>query len=191
MKTTKSRGLSPTLWRTCRILSGATRLALFRRIIGQPGQCVSELAQAERLSWPRASQELRRLQSRGLVQVERSGRHVRYYPEPDPLVASAKPLLRAMQEICHRFPPEEDERVAKLAKGLAHAKRLKLLRLVSQEPLPAQELQARTRMPTATLWRHLGILEDAGWIRREGRTWKRAEYNTPLARCLAKLLQPA
>ena len=39
--------LSPTLWRTCRILSGGTRLALLRRVIKHPGLSVSELAAAE------------------------------------------------------------------------------------------------------------------------------------------------
>lgn len=188
MKTETARGLSPTLWRTCRILSGPTRLALFRRIIGQPGQCVSELAKAERLSWPRASQELRRLQSRGLVQVERTGRYVRYYPEADPLVSSAKPLLRAVQEVCSRFPPAEDEGIAKMAKGLSHAKRLEIVRVLSQDPLGFPALRARTRLPNATLWRHLGILEEAGWIRHAGRTWKLAANEAPLAKCLLKLL---
>lgn len=188
MKTESSPGLSPTLWRTCRILSGPTRLALIRRIIREPGQSVSELAKAERLSWPRASQELRRLQSRGLVQVERTGRYVRYYPEADPLVSSAKPLLRALQEICARFPPEEDERVARMAQGLSHAKRLEIVRLLRQDPLAFPTLRARTRMPNATLWRHLGILEEAGWIRRDGRIWKLAANETPLAKCLLKLL---
>ncbi len=188
MKMETSPSLSPTLWRTCRILSGPTRLALIRRIIGKPGQCVSELAKAERLSWPRASQELRRLQSRGLVQVERTGRYVRYYPEADPLVSSAKPLLRALQEICARFPPEEDEGIAAMAKGLSHAKRLEIVRVLSQDSFGFPAWRARTRMPTATLWRHLGILEEAGWIRRNGRTWKLAANETPLAKCLLKLL---
>ena len=49
--------LSPTLWRTCRVLSGTTRLSLLQRIIRSPGLCVSDLAAAEGISLGRASQE--------------------------------------------------------------------------------------------------------------------------------------
>ena len=77
--------LSPTLWRTCRVLAGGTRLALLRRVIKHPGLSVSELVAAEKIDLARASQELRRLQARGIVDVEREGRRVRYFPEPDPL----------------------------------------------------------------------------------------------------------
>ena len=90
--------LTPTLWRTCRVLSGATRLELLRRIIEMPDQCVAELTEALGLSETRASQELRRLQSRGLVQVAREGRWVRYRPVTVPKVPSAKPLLAAARK---------------------------------------------------------------------------------------------
>ena len=72
---------------------------MLQRIIRSPGLCVSDLAAAEGISLGRASQELRRLQSRGLVRVERILRYVRYYPESDPLVASAKPILEAMKRV--------------------------------------------------------------------------------------------
>ena len=64
--------LAPTLWRTCRVLAGATRLALLRLIIESPDLRVADLAALAGLSESRTSQELRRLQARGLVQALRA-----------------------------------------------------------------------------------------------------------------------
>ena len=47
--------LHPTLWRTGRMLSGNTRLELFRRVVAHPDQTVSELAAQVGISLPRTS----------------------------------------------------------------------------------------------------------------------------------------
>ena len=180
--------MSPTLWRTCRVLSGPTRISLFRRIIQVPGQCVSELANAEKISRPRASQELRRLQSRGLVRVERTGRYALYYPESDPLVSMAKPLLRAMKETCTRLSAADDARVVATAMGVSHSKRINIVGVLRTGPLDTRSLQARLRIPVETLRHHLGFLENGGWIQRAGKAWKLAENGHPLAKCLLQLI---
>ncbi len=180
--------LSPTLWRTCRVLSGRLRLALFRRIIASPGQCVSQLAQAENISIPRASQELRRLQSRGLVGVERPGKFVQYFPESDPLVASAKPILRAMQMTCAQVPAAADDRTARLAQGLSHAKRIAMVRALQEGPKSMTELQAHLRLSPANCRHHLKFLREGGWVEREGKTPRLAPNDAPLAQCLLKLI---
>ena len=77
--------LHPTLWRTCRVLAGPTRLRLLRRVIARPGLTVQQLADAQDIGKSRASQELRRLQSRGLIQARRKSARVAYHPVPDPL----------------------------------------------------------------------------------------------------------
>ena len=97
--------LSPTLWRTCRVLAGGTRLALLRRVIKHPGLSVSELAAADKIDLARASQDLRRLQSRGLLRRHQAGVHVLFRPLPDPQVATAAPLLKAVQVSVARHPP--------------------------------------------------------------------------------------
>ena len=181
-------GLSPTLWRTCRVLSGETRMALFRRIVETPGQTVSALAKAEEISLARASQELRRLQSRGLVGVERSGRFVRYYPEADPLVSSAKPLLRAMQEACARYPAAGDRRSTLLAKGVSHAKRMALVQALRAGPLEFGEMQARLDLPEQTLRHHVRFLAEGGWVERQEGKWGLVPGEHPLAMALMKLM---
>ena len=180
--------LSPTLWRTCRVLAGKTRLALYRRIIQSPGQSVSALAGAERISVGRASQELRRLQARGVVGVRRDGRHAFYYPESDPLVLSAQPILAAMREVCRRLAPSSDARTARLARGLAHEKRIAMVRALRQGPMAVHELQARLKMPSQTLWYHLRFLKTGGWIVPSRRRWKLEPSGHPLAKCLLQLI---
>ena len=183
-----SKGLSPTLWRTCRVLSGATRLSLFRRIIQVPGQCVSTLAQAEEISRPRASQELRRLQSRGLVRVERPWRYVCYYPESDPLVSSAEPLLQAMRATFRQIPPERDDEIAKTAMGLSHDKRIAIVRALREGPLDSHVLAVKLRIHFETVRHHVGFLEEGGWVERLEKTWTLRATDSPLAKCLIKLL---
>lgn len=181
-------GLSPTLWRTCRVLAGPTRLALLRRILKTPGQSVSQLADAEAISWPRASQELRRLQSRGLVTVERVGRWVRYYPETDPLVSSAKPILRAMRETFARVSPAQSERVAAVAQGLGHPRRLDILRALRGAPVNLAELESTLAIPAASLWHHLEFMRAGEWVRLQDEEWRLKEPSLPLAQCLLRLL---
>ncbi len=180
--------LSPTLWRTCRVLSGPTRVALFRRIIENPGQCVSQLAKAEKISVARASQELRRLQSRGLVAVERPGRLVQYYPESDPLVASAKPILRAMQETCKRMPASRDLETVRLAHGLSHEKRLALVRELRKGEQDLDAARMKLGLSPQNFQHHVRFLAEGGWLERTGKTWRLAATDTPLARSLMDLL---
>ncbi len=178
--------LHPTLWRTCRMLSGQTRLELFRRIVAHPGLTVSDLASQLRISLPRASQELRRIQSRGLVQAERRGLFVRYRPEPDPSVPTAKPLLRAVQN-SFQLDPANDVLIA-IAQAGSHARRLALLQLLLRGPWELHELEEIAGMTHLTLQRNLRLLEKAGLIRRSDKTISLTETEHPLARCLLDLL---
>lgn len=182
------QGLNPTLWRTCRILAGRTRMLLLRRILKKPGQTVARLADAEKLSLPRASQELRRLQSRGLLRAERSGSFVRYRPLPDPQVPSAKPILQAVREMYDRFPTAVDEQIIAMAAGLSHARRIDLVRVLRSGPADSERLRSTVPMPSISLWRHLRELEACGWVRREEGLWRLAKNDSPLAKCLIDLL---
>ena len=182
-------GLSPTLWRTARVLAGETRLGLLRRLVAEPGQTVTQLAEAMGLSLPRASQELRRLQSRGLLQASRSGLTVRYRPAPDPLVDSAKPILAAMEESFARFPEAETGKIAGVAKGFAHVRRLAIVQELHRGARSAAELQRLLQLSGMASYRHLNLLREAGVVGREGKNWALASSDHPLAKCLARLLR--
>lgn len=181
--------LHPTLWRTCRVLAGETRLKLLRNILLHPEQSVSELAGALEISLPRASQELRRLQSRGLVQTRPDGVHVRYVPAPDPLVATAAPLLQAAQETFLGFPPAEDHQIIQIATGFAHPRRLAILRLLQIGPMNTNTLEDLSGLTRNTLNRHLIKLQAAGLIRREHRQLYLVDPSHPMAQRLLRILQ--
>ena len=182
------QGLNPTLWRTCRILAGPTRLSLLRRLLKNPGQTVTWLAEAENLSLARASQELRRLHSRGLLQAERTGPWVRYRPLPDPQVPSARPILQAVSEMVSRYPAAFDEQILATAAGLSQARRIDLVRALRAGPVELARLRVLVPMPSISLWRHLRELEARGWVEQDGRRWKLAANDSPLAKSLLSLV---
>ncbi len=166
--------LTPTLWRTSRVLSGPARLDLLRRIFDRPDARVMDLAVAAGLSESRASQELRRLQSRGLVQAVRQGPGVAYRPVPDPKVASAKPLLAAAKAALAQWPLEKTRLVAK---AFGHERRLNVVRILRQGKRGFAELAVAAGMPQMALFRHLRSCRRAKWFGR-----RRAIGNWPRMR---------
>lgn len=179
--------LHPTLWRTCRMLSGQTRLALLRQVIDSPEQTVSALAGQLHISLPRASQELRRLQSRGLIQANRNGMNVQYRPVPDRLVSTAAPLLQAMQATFRRFSASDDDQTARIATGFSHLRRLAIVRLLLIGPMDTQALEKLAGMSRDALNRHLLKLQAAGLVKREGKRIQIEDNPHPLAQCLLEI----
>ena len=177
--------LTPTLWRTSRVLGGPSRLNLLRHILGGGAPCVTELAAAAGLSEPRASQELRRLQARGLVRAERQGRYLIYRPVPDPKVPSAKPLLAAARSALAGRPDAETLHVAR---AFGHDRRLTIVRTLRRGPQPARNLPAATGIPEPALFRHLRVLQAGGVVRRTRTGWELAPTRHPLAKALQRLL---
>ena len=177
--------MTPTLWRTCRVLAGPTRLALLRRIVETPDRCVTDLAAEIRVSEPRASQELRRLQSRGLVRRVRTGRWTRSGPVTDPKVASAKPLLAAVKE---SFAKWTDKETGCVARAFGHERRLQILQVLQKGARNAAELRQFAALSRPALFRHLSVLEGGGLIRRAKSGWELAPNAHPLARAMLRLL---
>jgi DNA-binding MarR family transcriptional regulator len=190
MNTPSSSQLNPTLWRTCRVLSGHTRIRLLRQVFENPNRCVSEMARAAGIGESDASQELRRLQSRGLLQRQAVGGRVMYHPGADPQVSSAAPLLAALRKSMS-LPPEQDEELLRIAKGLSHERRIGLARFFMEEYQTFSSLIAKGGLNPAALRRHLAPLREGGWIRRQGQALAFAPPHHPLARALVKLLETA
>ena len=180
--------LTPTLWRTSRVLAGAVRLNLLRQILGGGEPCVTELATAAGLSEPRASQELRRLQSRGLVRAVRRGRYLIYRPEPDPKVPSAKPLLAAARAA---LAARADAETIRVAQAFGHDRRLAIVRALRQGPVPASALPAATGISAQALFRHLRVLQAGGVVRRIRAGWELVPARNPLGKAFHKLLAQA
>ena len=180
--------LNPTLWRTCRTLSGHTRIALLRALLSTPGQPVIRLAEQVGIGRSDASQELRRLQSRGLLRVERKQNSVIYSPSPDPQVRSAAPILEALLIALQSSPKEQEDHIVQIATGLAHPRRMAIARAVKKQQQSILSLEKEVGFHRTALNRHLRLLMDAGFIHRNGKIRLFFPSSHPLSLALAKLI---
>ena len=180
--------LNPTLWRTCRMLSGRTRIHLLRCLDEHPGRNVSELARAVGVGLSATSQELRRIQSRGLLQTERRRAALIYRFGTDPQVPSAAPILKAIRTALSTPGAEEDERIQTIAHGLGHLKRIAILKSIMAAPKSAFALHKELHLAYRTIHRHIQALLDSGLVRRDERTLHYVPPTHPLAKALVKLL---
>lgn len=181
--------LHPTLWRTCRVLAGPTRLNLLRLVVATPGHTVSRLAEEAGIGLSRASQELRRLQSRGLLRATRTGSFVHYLPESDPQVPDAKPLLLAMKTAFAQESPSMDESIVRIATALSHPRRILILRELRGGPRTFPMLQAALHISFGALFRHLQVLQAGHLVQRKDSGFCMARNAHPLARCLVDLVK--
>ena len=181
--------LNPTLWRTCKMLSGLSRIRLLRELYHHPGNCVSDLAERIGLKQPAASQELRRIQSRGLLQSERQGARLIYRMAPDPQVPSAAPILKAIQSALAALPPERDSEMNAIAAGLAHERRIRIVRILLNGPWLRLDLQMEARIPAFPFQRHLHTLQTGGFVKTANGQVQLSIPPHPLAKALIRLIQ--
>ena len=185
------KNLNPTLWRTCRMLTGTNRVRLLRELHDRPGQSVSQLAAAVGIGPSDASQELRRIQSRGLLKSERTQGRVFYRLEADPQVASAGPLLKALRTALASLPPKQDADIARIAAGLAWSRRVAMAHALLGGPKTSTELSVELRLSSFAVYSHLRILQKAGWIQQKNGRMHLVPPDHPLGRVLAQLLRTA
>ena len=189
MKNALANGLNPTLWRTCRILAGTKRVQLLRELYQRPGRCVKELGAAVGVKRSDASQELRRLQSRGLLKTHRQGILLIYHLEADPQVPSAAPLLRSLQTALHSYPPKQDVEIIHMARGLANERRLAIARVLLDQSRTNAELQRRLSLSRSALSQHLQILLESGFIVKQRYVYCFKTPKHPVGRTLVQLLR--
>lgn len=183
------QNLNPTLWRTCKMLAGRARIRLLRQLHEHPNECVSALGKRVALKEPAASQELRRIQSRGLLQAERRGVRLVYRLAADPQVASAAPLLKALQTALDSFPAERDADMVAIAAGLAHERRIRIVRALLAGRCTRLDLQYATRISPHPFRKHLEKLQAGGFVAPAGGEIQFAVPDHPLAKALAKLIR--
>lgn len=181
--------LHPTLWRTCRVLAGPTRLRLLREIIIAPDRSVSRLAESIGIKLSRASQELRRLNSRGLVQTMRIGPEVRYNPDADPQVPVAQPLLKALSRGLRRSSDAGIEECRRIARAFSHPRRIAIGRELLRGPRTFAGLAFALKMPAVAVRRHLRLMMRFGVIKRRENHYVFIPGMHPLSLCLARLFK--
>src|SRR5687768_14861362 len=111
--------LSPTLWRTCRVLASKPRLRIFLWLAQHPGKSVSAIAARFKVPLPAASQDLRALEARTVLASRRVGRFVEYQLGRESAGSFAGGLVRALR--CElEQDPESVKLLAKLATAFTH-----------------------------------------------------------------------
>lgn len=184
------KNLNPTLWRTCRMLAGPTRIHLLRAIHERPGLAVGQLAKVIGIGRSDASQELRRIQSRGLLKSERHGALLIYRMEPDPQVASAAPLLKALRAAL-AYPAVRDVEIWTLANGLAYPRRIAIAQALLASPRTEIDLCAALNLSSFAIYAHAKVLRECGWVQRNKGLLRLAPPRHPLAGALLGQLQTA
>ena len=178
----------PTIWRTCRTLAHATRLAGLKVVIETPSCPVQEVAERLGIAENQASELLRSLQARGLITAERRGRWVHYTAHPDPLVPSARPLLSAVSEalVTQRLSATQ---IIRVMTAFTHPRRLAVLRYLRQNgPTSSKKLALGTQISPQALWRHMHKLAARSLVVIEDNVWHLAPRPGDLAEALLRLL---
>jgi DNA-binding MarR family transcriptional regulator len=180
--------LSPTFWRTCRVLTEEHRIACLAAVIEHPGATVDDLAKQNNYSQPVTSVFLRALQARGLLTPVRVSRFVRYYPIPDPLVDSAAPMLKAMT---NAFSDEKlpFDQIRRIMTAFTHPRRIKITAILNSCPMDAMTLSAATGISMPAMNRHLDKLSRRGFaVEDPSGKWHIACPESALAHAVLKLV---
>ena len=159
--------MSPSLWRTCRVLANDTRLRLLAQIIRKQPQSVSELAAQCSLTLPVASQSLRALEARGLLRVNRIRRRVEYHIPARLEAGPLANLTAALRAALLREPPPTGM-ISKLATAFTHPARIQIHRVLQSGPKTEVQIQSAIRLSSQALWRHLRKLTSRGFVRYDG-----------------------
>jgi DNA-binding MarR family transcriptional regulator len=182
--------LQPTLWRTCRVLANRDRLRVLSYVSAHAGVTVSQVAVRCGLAMPRASEYLRALQARGLIQPRRHSRWVSYAAGADPAVVHAAPILAAVQAaFARRDKPAE---MLRAATAFTHPRRLVLAAALHGQPQYPESLARRCGFSLTATCRHLRKLERRGLVQTapDG-TCLLCAKPPPLLRDLLGLVVPA
>jgi DNA-binding transcriptional ArsR family regulator len=158
-----SAKLQPTLWRTSRVLANRTRLKIFAIVMREPGLPVTRVASRMALARPIASMYLRALESRGLLEVQRQGRWVKYRVKQKPMEGSAGPLVGALVATM-RGGPNSFDALYRSAAVFANPGRIVVFRNLSGKPMSLAELRSATHLSPRTLFRHVEKLKARGFL---------------------------
>lgn len=155
----------PTVWRTCRSLMNVRRLACLSVVLKTPGLSVGEIAVVSGVPENQTSINLRALQARGLIAARRKGAHIRYFPEPDPLVNHAATVLEAVRRELKSGGGHKTGRLMDTLRAFTHSRRLTILKcLTLQADAATEEIVVRARISQPAVWRHMQALRASGLV---------------------------
>lgn len=186
MKKQNPKSLSPTLWRTCRVLANRTRLRILKHIMSKPGITVSDIARSEHIPMSVASEYLRALNARGLLQPERRGKQVLYWAAHNLSLPETRILLDVLRSVFRRKPTPFDA-IFRAFTAFTHPRRIALIQAVALGANHVEVLIRMTRISRIALLRHMAKLRS-----RECIVWTNGGYqcgrpSEPLMRTLMAL----
>lgn len=181
--------LSPTLWRTCRVLAHESRLLLIKAMIAKPPMTVKSLARTCQMKEFTCSLRLRQIHARGLLSVTRKSRWVYYQLGADPEVEHAKPILAALIKTLRRCTKQEDyHMVIKEVTLFTHPRRILLARALAHECHPRLgKLLSTCDISLPALYRHLDKMERRGLITYIGNDVALCDPKKPLTKTLLSI----
>jgi DNA-binding transcriptional ArsR family regulator len=159
---------------------------MLRVLFEQPGASVSEIALRTRMPMVVASQYLRVLGARGLINARREGRYVCYRPVADPAVGGAASLLEAVGSALASGPDAVEMSFCQLT-AFTHPRRILIARALAAGPLTKDALMSRTRINRFAIYRHLQKLARRGVVAETADTWRVLRPRGRLATVLLRL----
>jgi DNA-binding MarR family transcriptional regulator len=181
-----SNRLSPTLWRTCRALANRKRLRLLRHVMSVPDTSVSDAARTLGMPLSVASQYLRLLNARGLLQVKRKRRQVLYVAVHDPSLPETRILLEALQRT-FRGRATPFEKAFQALTGFTHPRRIILVRAVAAGADSLRTIRVKTGISGNAALRHLRKLRQRGYVTQTAGRYQCRRPAEPLAKALMSL----
>lgn len=151
------QSLSPTLWRTCRVIANDSRLNLLRVLFEYGENTVTALGKRTGLAEPHVSLHLRLLNSRGLITARHDGKWVYYTAMPNRAVKHAPEIMDALEKTV-ADTGMKNRHVLKIATAFTHERRIVIVRHLQPGSTSARALSLRTQIPLMTLYRHLDKL---------------------------------
>jgi DNA-binding transcriptional ArsR family regulator len=179
--------LTPSVWRTCRVLANRNRLCLLRQVILHGPLAVAEAAQRAGVTEITATLGLRALQSRGLWTSLRDSRWVRYAATPDQLVSHAAAFLALTAQAFQSDTDQAEMRHAFTA--FTHPRRIRVVQTLASAPASNANLADRCGISRPALRRHLAKLVRRDLVTRDfQQRWSLTIPASPLRRDLLLLI---
>lgn len=174
-------------WKTCRTIANKTRLTLLWHLFEQDELCVNELQSLAGMTQSNASNQLRLLNTHGLIVYRRKKMNVIYRAEAFGDAEDAAILLRALKR-CHTESVPFAAVIRQMT-AFTHERRIEIVRALGKGPLAYNELIEATGMSTSSLSRHLRKLEARGFIRYANSQYGLSRPASSLGVALLKIAQ--
>jgi len=180
--------LQPAFWRTCRTIANHTRLKMFGLLIEEPNQTVSAMAQRLHKPLSLTSEYLQALEVQGLLTAHRTGRYVRYRLNLNsaPNGGHGSDLVAALRKTYQREANPVGT-IFRLATAFTHPRRLEIVRALHSGARTVDQIQVVTRISGWALLRHLGKLEERGFVISRRGLYTLVDRPDGLGRQLARL----